>query len=706
MSALRRAAPSSLAALAAACGTGTAPAPGPPALVLWDVAGSARVERDAPAPELAARVLAVRDGTARIEVALRPAEGREILTGPGRRLAFELPLGAAPGPAELAGPDGAALRDGVELSVAGTRAFAAFAPDAELPDVLLARYPVRAALLAGRATADELAPAEVAPADFAPADFTRGVLAAGDVARDALFAPAGGRLRVPLPAFAGGRLAATLELCDGAGPVRARLSLGGTALAELSLPRAGAAARVDAPVPACAQGAELELAVEGPDGCAVALTGAVLARPPAPGDPPDLLLVLVDTLRADRLGPWGERGLTPRLDRFAEGALVLGELWSTSSWTLPAVASLLTSRHAEEHGARARELALAPGLDTLASLLRGAGYRTAAVTDGGFVHPAFGLQRGFLDFDARGGALGALLGRAGDALDAAGDAPWLLLVHTYAVHSPYEPPAAAAERVRALRGDVLGDRVAGPEHVADLVRDDGDRLRAPRELCELLAALYDEEVRALDAELGAFLEARAADLAGAVVALVADHGEEFGEHGLLGHSDTLYREALHVPGVLRFPAGSPFAALAGTRDDRPASTLDLAPTLLDALGLPELAARSSLGGTSLLGRDRSPVWATRFHPGAGLLRALRAGDLVWIEGAYRAGRGARSPELYDLSRDPGELANRADERADDARRLGEEGAALGERFGRPRARPEPAALSRESAERLRDLGYL
>jgi arylsulfatase A-like enzyme len=232
--------------------------------------------------------------------------------------------------------------------------------------------------------------------------------------------------------------------------------------------------------------------------------------------------------------------------------------------------------------------------------------------------------------------------------------------------------------------------------------------RVPDDLSAMMEALYDEEVRYADGLLGELLdELRAGGvLDSSVLVVTSDHGEEFGDHGLLGHSDTLYREQLHVPLLVRFPPGSPHARRNGERDGVPTSHLDLAPTLVDALGLGDLLVGTTFEGVSALAAERrSPIWATRFHPDVGLLTAVRDDDLVWIEGGYRARRFETGPELYDLSSDPAEHENLVREDPGEAARLSAVRRVLLERFGRPHGGDRPAELGAEHEARLEALGY-
>lgn len=319
-------------------------------------------------------------------------------------------------------------------------------------------------------------------------------------------------------------------------------------------------------------------------------TGVALAVAWACGAPvtqhanPNLLLVVMDTSRASRMSLYGyDDATTPRIDDFAAGGVVFEQAIAHASQTLPSVASLLTSTLPPEHGARVNGLyRVRDEPKTLAEVLRAHHYQTAAVVSALPLKARYGLDRGFDayldDFSdsvlaARGGTYGAIERRADEATDAAlawlrDDArrgqPWFLLVHYFDPHSPYAPPAGFRDR-----------------------RDS-----------------YDGEIAFTDSEIGRLLDAIRQDgqLDDTLVAIVADHGEVLSQN-YQGHAGSLAEGVVRVPLVLWHPERLP----AGKRIEGNAGLIDLAPTLLEVLGIP---APASYRGRSLLprvvGADATP----------------------------------------------------------------------------------------------------
>ena len=433
---------------------------------------------------------------------------------------------------------------------------------------------------------------------------------------------------------------------------------------------------------------------------------ASACRAPAPPPVRDVVLVVVDTLRADHLGAYGHtRPTSPGIDRWAGRGVLFEQALSPAPWTMPAMASLLTGRWPSAHGAgsRAREAGwasvrqLGPALPTLAGELARAGFRTGAVVNNVFMAPGLGLGRGFDRYDYRPAGVGRGR-RAAEVVDASlawldeqpREARLLLMVHLFDPHLPYDAPAPHAGRFTgAFAGTPL--RPARPEDVLGRLPDlpEGER--------EFLAAAYDEEIAATDAEVARFLAALEARgrLERSLVILTADHGEELFEHGRFEHGHATYQEVLHVPFVAWAPGLRP------RREAGPVSLVDVLPTALDAAGLPAPACD---------GRSLWPLLTRGDAPGPRALaaeatlrgperRALLAWPLKLVTQEEKQRR-----ELYDLARDPGERRDLAADRPGDVARL----AAELERLlaARPAAPAAPGNLSPEELEELRSLGYV
>jgi len=450
---------------------------------------------------------------------------------------------------------------------------------------------------------------------------------------------------------------------------------------------------------------------------------------PGVAERPDVVLVMIDTLRADRLGVYGyERPTSPTLDALAADGIVFRRASAPSSWTKPSVASLFTGRLPSEHGAVSFARDLRPELPTLAERMAAAGYRTVGVS-ANFVHlrAETGLGRGFEhwhtfslpaekeggdgiwgDADNRRAAPGAPavneeVRRALASRD--GAEPLFLYVHYMEPHSGFVPPAR--QRRRFLRDPLPEERdVAGipSDRVVELAAGRAEADAAER---RRIGDLYDAEIAAVDEAVDALLE----DLTELrpsrerVVVVVSDHGEELGDHGSWFHGITLHRELLHVPLIVwdsRGPRG------VGPRDE-PVDLLDVTATLL-AIGGAEpipamrgrdLFARGGLAERQLLAElHPDPPFESHVRP-----RHQRVSLLRWPwktildrEGEavlYRLDRDPheRSPLAPTEPETPGGLVEAAREWAE-ARQAGSADAS------------EAPPLDPEVVEGLRELGYV
>lgn len=398
------------------------------------------------------------------------------------------------------------------------------------------------------------------------------------------------------------------------------------------------------------------------------------AAPVRDGRRPNVVVVLIDTMRADSLAAYGgDERLMPRLNRLAEHALVLGDVQSNTSWTRPSVASLFTGLHPEEHGAIDRHTRLSESNLTLAEVLHSEGYRTAAfVSNFANVGVQSGFNQGFDVFEelksdrfpyARAAevtesVLGWLQGTPQT------DAPLFLYVHYLDPHTPY------------LSG---GDYVFG-----------GHRT--------ILS--YHAELTYTDANVGLFLDHMRRALGPDTVLLVlSDHGEEFGDHGEGGHGHALYRELVHVPAMLEGPGVTP------GRLDAPIEGRELFDLLLrlsrresvdpEAWARAREKERGDLRYASVY--LTTPSAFHRPYQTHVCLRSIEDGKHVLIWSGY-----GEVWELYDLASDPDERSNVYDDEPDVARKLGPE---LDEVLG-PWSALETEASTDDTLDLLRDLGYV
>ncbi len=400
-----------------------------------------------------------------------------------------------------------------------------------------------------------------------------------------------------------------------------------------------------------------------------------------PEQPPSILLITLDTTRADRLGCYGRRDAgTPHLDALAARGVRFDRAYTSAPITLPAHASILTGTEPARHGVRDNgSFDLDASVPTLATRLGESGYQTAAFVSAYPVVATFGLDRGFDLYDddlpEQESATGTVIGerRAADTLEKArawidqrpADRPWFAWVHLFDPHSPYAPPTEWAER---WRHDPYQGELAYVDHC--------------------LGELFDR--------LG-----RDDRLYRVLVAVVADHGESLGEHGEDTHAFLLHDATLRVPWLLAGP-GIP----AGRTITPVVRTVDLVPTLLDYAGLASLPGVSGRTTRHLIDGDATEpprpaeleTWYPRLRRGWSELvgRVEGSTKVVW------APSSSTPPEAYDLSRDPFER------QSTDARL----GAALPilERLQRSTALRSPSStdppLDPEVERQLTQLGYL
>ncbi len=393
---------------------------------------------------------------------------------------------------------------------------------------------------------------------------------------------------------------------------------------------------------------------------------------PAAG-PPRIVLITVDTLRADHLGCYGSATAhTPNIDTLAARGVRFETALSPAPLTLPAHASLMTGVDPPQHGVRHNSIhRLGPELPTLAEGLRGAGYATAAFVGALVLDSRFGLGRGFDVYDDRtSGRVSGATGYAERPADAvvSGALAWLetaperyfLWLHFYDAHADYAAPPGFAS---AFASDP-----------------------------------YAGEIAFVDAEVGRLLAAiDAGPGSEAALAIVtADHGESLGEHGEPTHSHTVYEATQRIPLILA-GAGLP----AGRVAPGPASLIDIAPTLLAWVGaapLPLARGRDLRVVMRAAELAQRPIYmetlATQFDFGWSPLLALRAGRFKLVR--------APRPELYDVFEDPGETRNLALEQPERLARLD----AQLDAWDAGRVASTRANVPAEERARLRELGYV
>lgn len=399
--------------------------------------------------------------------------------------------------------------------------------------------------------------------------------------------------------------------------------------------------------------------------CLAAVAAAACA--PRERARPSILLITLDTTRADHIGAYGDKAArTPNLDALAAAGVLFERAVASAPITLPAHVSLFTGAYPFAHGVRGNgAFTLAAGVPTLATVLHDAGYRTGAFVSAFVLDRRYGLARGFDVYDDR-----FEIERRGEATTAAAEAwlsagarsdrPFFLWLHLYDPHDPYDPPPPFREAFSARP--------------------------------------YDGEIAYDDMNVGRILaRLRALDLASTVIAVAGDHGESLGEHGELTHAMFVYESAIRVPLILTAPGRLP----AGRRVSAPVRGVDLAPTLLALAGQRPLAnvqgvdLRPTLDGR---GTGPSSAYAETYFPRIFMnwaeLRSIQDDRWKYIDGP--------EPELYDLTNDAAEQTNLA--RRDPARTEAFRRALDDVTRGGPP--PAPAAVDRDTQRKLAALGYI
>jgi len=443
-----------------------------------------------------------------------------------------------------------------------------------------------------------------------------------------------------------------------------------------------------------------------------AKAAATPSAAPPPAKRPNVLVYLVDTLRADHVGAYGYgKPTTPALDAVARQGVVCAAARAQSSWTRPTVATILTGLHPITHNTMDKLQRLPEEIETLPERLQAAGYRTGYVTTNANVSGKFGFRQGTEMFlyltDRQGGRpVKADAVRVNEAAirwleSLEGDAPFFLYLHTVDPHAPYLPDEPWRSRfVPELDDEGLGLR-------RSLARLERGQVEASERTMAQLAGLYDAEVAGNDAAFGELVEylKRSGRWDSTLVLFVADHGEEFLDHGKMEHGRTLYEEQLRVPMVWKLPGG----AGAGRRIETPVEQIDVAPTILEAAGVERPA---SFPGRSLWAALAAGAPLDE-RPSVALLDRLSyAYEAVYHRGFKLIRRIDRTiyrerplDQLFDLGLDPFERAERERELPVHRALLESKLRALRAALG-PTMTPGEAELDPELEQTLRALGYI
>lgn len=314
----------------------------------------------------------------------------------------------------------------------------------------------------------------------------------------------------------------------------------------------------------------------------------------------NVILVSLDTMRADYLGAYGKpHSVTPTIDRIAQEGTTFLNAFSQYPNTHGSHAVLFTGEYTSKTGMGGGfRSELGPKQVTLASELASRGYVTVAFTEDAYVGSAYGFDRGFDSFhdgivtkEKLHGHSAVTFKRALDWLKRRSDQPFFMFLHTYEVHTPYAPSAAAQAAAHATRPDYHGKLEAYFDGKQTTAFNFG-QLKLTADELRWVSWLYEAEAWTLDEQMG-LLYATLRELNildSTLIVLFSDHGEEFGEHGYMAHGESLHREALHVPLIFRAPGVVPD----GLQIQSPVGLIDVASTIGDLLGVgPVLAGTAS-----------------------------------------------------------------------------------------------------------------
>ncbi len=447
-------------------------------------------------------------------------------------------------------------------------------------------------------------------------------------------------------------------------------------------------------------GLALVVALVGCGGAEVEADKAHEAGEPAPADLPPIIIISLDTTRADHMGFYGNPWIrTPNLDRLAAESIVFEDVSPSAPSTLASHTSLFTGKYAHTHGTPENGHTVNADNVMLAEALRAAGYRTAGFIGAFPLSARFGFAQGFESYDEnfdlipgrgilpgadegvvtaqrRAGAvadsvIGWIDGGLGRGLEAGpgtGDQPQFLFIHFFDPHRPYMPPSPYSEMYQApgAADDAgAGDRI----RITSPRPEFGERMLFSAEQSLRNTELYAGEVTYLDAQLGRIIDRLESEglLQSAIIAVVSDHGERFWEHWPhFNHGMKTYQETVHVIGTIRLPGGRG----GGARVDAPVSLVDFMPTILTAAGLPipegvegrvlDLDEPENISGdvpvfsqatkphdTDWQKIETDPRWLNMNKT-----RMIRRGPFKFIQTPFR-----ETEELYHLPDDPFESQN-------------------------------------------------
>ncbi|MDO8523023.1 MAG: sulfatase [bacterium] len=386
-------------------------------------------------------------------------------------------------------------------------------------------------------------------------------------------------------------------------------------------------------------------------------------------DQHNIILIGIDTLRADHLGCYGyHRPTSPAIDALAKESVLFENCFSQAPITAPSFMSIMTSRYPTYHGVVSniggtgrggRMYVLDQNIPTMAEILKKEGYVTGAFTDGGNLYGKLGFDRGFEYYSMNLKYEFQMPGiipkdEIFKWLESNSSKKFYLFFHTFAVHNPWAVP----NKYLKIFDHNYNGKLLVSQLLMDKLKRPGRSPRVPfleivdkedKKDIDYLKAIYDSAVRYVDdfvGELLAFLEKLKIDK-NTIIVFTADHGEEFLEHGILGHKQ-FYNELLHVPLIIKAPGFKEFVKI---NDE--IQSIDIMPTVLDLLNIRNIAPIHGMSLISPRSRDNEPITLAEAQ---GLGYAIRYKKYKYIFPAYKSYK-VREDELYDLEKDPSENNN-------------------------------------------------
>ena len=371
--------------------------------------------------------------------------------------------------------------------------------------------------------------------------------------------------------------------------------------------------------------------------------------------PLNLVLISIDTLRADRLGSYGyQRDTSPALDKLAQISTVFERVVSPSSWTLPAHVSMMSGLYPSTHNIqKSRGQKIADSTVLLSKLLQENGYSTVGVTGGGFLSHVYGFNKGFDRFiEAEKYAPGkertsihyAVKTARKELKKISEEKPFFLFLHTYDVHCPYSPPKAYSMMYQSDDADEIEADHCGNTYY--------NVNKTTKENALYLSDRYDESIRAVDDSLGKFFDYLKSrnDYERTVIVVTSDHGEEFFEHGKIGHDSSLYSELLFVPMIMHVPNAE------AQRISEHVSLVDIFPTVMDVLNL---WYPPNVDGASLAKMVKGEVAPYKVRPFefSELKRGLNAFSRIGDRSQLIVTENNEESYFFDLVKDPTEQNN-------------------------------------------------